>query len=237
MTKFRERLLFLWDKARPSKIARDLKWSASGVSRILDKDTMPKAETLVAIQKLKGCDWHWLMTGEGEPFPGSADSSSRHAMNLKENNTPYTISNQKADITDFVFIPYYCHTDITASPQCTAPADHSPALPFRRDWITTQVQASPDNLNVFCIEDDSMKDILNEGDYILIDRTQNTPANGIYAFKINQHVMIRQMQIMPEQKLWIKPFNETYDPFGIDLSNQPADMEIIGKVIWVGQLL
>jgi len=83
MSSFKERLQFLWGDAKPAQIARDLNWSISGVLRIFEKDTIPKAGTLVSIQKLKGCDWNWLMTGEGVPFPKeAADAHPQHASYL-----------------------------------------------------------------------------------------------------------------------------------------------------------
>lgn len=73
MKSFAERLTFLWNDAKPTQIAKDLNLSISGVLRIIEKDTIPKADTLILIKKLKNCDWEWLMTGEGEPFPNSTD--------------------------------------------------------------------------------------------------------------------------------------------------------------------
>lgn len=222
MKEFKDRLLHLWNQARPTQIARDLSWSVSGVARILNNNTMPKAETLIAIQKLKGCDWHWLMTGEGEAFPDETHTAFKTTLQ-ELNPLSCDINDQINNLNKFVFIPFYNQTE-SALPQL--------ALAFRRDWLENNFQVDPQNLSISTIKGDTMESVLSDGDYILIDHTQNMPDDGIYAIRIGNNVQVKRTQLMPENKLWIRTANEAYDPFSIDLSRPNEHFAIIGKVIW-----
>ena len=157
MENFKERLLFLWDGAKPAHIAKDLNLSISGMMRILEKNTIPKAETLILIQNLKKCDWQWLMTGEGEPFPAQpqemslADNIARTdklvqqlAAQKRKNRQPESADvcdtqGNPVDVDEFVFIPYY---DVRLSAGIGLWVDNEQpinTLAFRAEWLQTFV--------------------------------------------------------------------------------------------------
>lgn len=251
MENFKERLLFLWDGAKPAHIAKDLNLSISGMMRILEKNTIPKAETLILIQNLKKCDWQWLMTGEGEPFPAQpqemslADNIARTdklvrqlAAQKRKNRQPESADvcdtqGNPVDVDDFVFIPYY---DVRLSAGIGLWVDNEQpinTLAFRTDWLQTFVTSQFDRLSVVKVSGDSMKDVLKDGDTILIDHTQNEVRDGLYALRIGNEVFVKHIQRLPH-KLQIISANPTYPPFELSTDD---DFAIIGKVVWLGRLL
>lgn len=251
MENFKERLLFLWDGAKPAHIAKDLNLSISGMMRILEKNTIPKAETLILIQNLKKCDWQWLMTGEGEPFPAQpqemslADNIARTdklvrqlAAQKRKDRQPESAGvcdtqGNPVDVDEFVFIPYY---DVRLSAGIGLWVDNEQpinTLAFRTDWLQTFVTSQFDRLSVVKVSGDSMKDVLKDGDTILIDHTQNEVRDGLYALRIGNEVFVKHIQRLPH-KLQIISANPTYPPFELSTDD---DFAIIGKVVWLGRLL
>ena len=83
MSTFKERLAYLWqNEAKQAKIAADIDMTIAGFSRIWHEGGLPKAETLKKIKQLKGCSIDWLLTGEGEPFPGHLTPATHAADTL-----------------------------------------------------------------------------------------------------------------------------------------------------------
>lgn len=251
MENFKERLLFLWDGAKPAHIAKDLNLSISGMMRILEKNTIPKAETLILIQNLKKCDWQWLMTGEGEPFPKQpqemslADNIARTdklvqqlAAQKRKNRQPESADvcdtqGNPVDVDEFVFIPYY---DVRLSAGIGLWVDNEQpinTLAFRAEWLQTFVTSQFDKLSVVKVSGDSMEDILKNNDTILIDHTQNEVRDGLYALRIGNEVFVKRIQRLPN-KLLVISANAAYPPFELSADD---DYAIIGKVAWLGRLL
>ena len=233
---FKSRLLFLWQDTKPAQIAKDIGLTISGVLRILEKDTMPKAETLIKIKTLKKCDWNWLMTGEGEPFPDTQHSQLQ-VKNGNPSNTPmvYDTLGYEVDIDEFVFIPRYNihaaagggHFNDVEKPMFT--------MAFRRKWIEQYLRADPKELSVIDVQGDSMEGVLNERDVILVNHYLDTPDDGLYVLRIGESLIVKQTQRLPNGRLLVKSANPAYDPFEINLLETDTDVKIIGRVVWFGR--
>lgn len=248
MSSFKERLQFLWSDAKPAQIARDLNWSISGVLRIFEKDTIPKAETLVSIQKLKGCDWNWLMTGEGVPFPEEvATGSNQELLEPVGHNAKWiaqgattalevldTLGNP-VDLSEFVFIPRY-NVKVAAGHGYIA-EDEKPrfTMAFRKYWIRLHLRTDPKSLSVVKVTGDSMEGVLFDGDNVLVDHSRNQPGNGLYVLRIGEELIVKRTQTLPGNHLLVSSANEAYQPFELNLADETSGVEIIGKVVWFGR--
>lgn len=248
MSSFKERLQFLWSDAKPAQIARDLNWSISGVLRIFEKDTIPKAETLVSIQKLKGCDWNWLMTGEGVPFPEEvATGSNQELLEPVGHNAKWiaqgattalevldTLGNP-VDLSEFVFIPRY-NVKVAAGHGYVV-EDEKPrfTMAFRKYWIRLHLRTDPKSLSVVKVTGDSMEGVLFDGDNVLVDHSRNQPGNGLYVLRIGEELIVKRTQTLPGSHLLVSSANEAYQPFELDLADETSGVEIIGKVVWFGR--
>jgi hypothetical protein len=248
MSSFKERLQFLWSDAKPAQIARDLNWSISGVLRIFEKDTIPKAETLVSIQKLKGCDWNWLMTGEGVPFPEEvATGSNQELLEPVGHNAKWiaqgattalevldTLGNP-VDLSEFVFIPRY-NVKVAAGHGYVV-EDEKPrfTMAFRKYWIRLHLRTDPKSLSVVKVTGDSMEGVLFDGDNVLVDHSRNQPGNGLYVLRIGEELIVKRTQTLPGNHLLVSSANEAYQPFELNLADETSGVEIIGKVVWFGR--
>lgn len=238
MDSFRERLKFLWNDAKPAQIARDLNWSISGVLRLLEKDIMPKAETLVAIQQLKKCDWNWLMTGEGMPYPTGHEQNAHYAhAECHQHSTAHDALNRSVDTAEFVFIPNDYLTETTEIDHVNNKKNNLFTMAFRKFWIDNYLRTNPEELSVMVLNSDSMAGVLNVGDSILINHEKNSPGDGLYVLRIDDTLMVKRTQLLPKGKLLITSANEAYAPFEISTSEPRNDVSIVGKVEWFGRQL
>ena len=101
-----------------------------------------------------------------------------------------------------------------------------------RTYVSTQI----DKLSVVRVRGDSMQGVLEDGDTILIDHTQTTPYDGIYAIRIENEVFVKRVQ-RKLNKLRIISENPNYETFEIDLTDEYQNFAIIGKVVWLGRPL
>ena len=81
-----------------------------------------------------------------------------------------------------------------------------------------------------------MRGVLENDDTILVDHTQITPTDDIYAIRLGDEVFVKRIQRLPN-KLRVVSVNPDYEPFEIDLSDDNSNFAIIGKVVWLGRVL
>lgn len=255
MATLKERLVFLFGTdVGPTQIAKKIGMTYPGFSRIWYDGSTPKVGTMIHIQQVTGCDLNWLLTGKGEPFPAQADKHVQAvptpAKELKEPAATYNVQHQEkpqipaetdgyADNlpVDTVFIPRY-NAQALAEHSCFNEYEqNTPAMPFSRYWIKNCLYADPNDLSVITVKGDSMIGVLNDGDNILINHAKNQPGDGLYVFRINETLMVKRTQPMPGNQLLVTSTNEAYKPFTLDLTQPADDIEIIGKVEWVGRKL
>ncbi len=107
-------------------------------------------------------------------------------------------------------------------------------LAFRRDWLRGVTAAAPEDLAVIAVRGDSMFPTLADGDTILVDLTQRAPVrDGVYIIRFGEFVLVKRLHIDPvRRRVTISCDNENYPPLSpVD----PADVDVGGRVIWVGR--
>lgn len=243
MENFKTRLIFIFPNETIASIAAKIGMSQVGLSKVFSKGTLPKAETLINISELTGCNLTWLMTGKENPYLNTPDENEKSEQEVEikqKNNNPSTpkiqdVCGNPVNIEDFVFIPRY---DVQASAgngylngcekiKCT--------MAFRKAWIENSLNANPHDLVVISVKGDSMEGILNERDVILVNKAQNQPGNGLYVVRIGNDLIVKRIQSLPGGKLLVTSANEAYAPFELDLAQDYNDISIIGKVLWFGR--
>ncbi len=99
------------------------------------------------------------------------------------------------------------------------------------------VTAAPaDELAVIAVHGDSMYPTLADGDTILVDLTQRRPSgDGIYIIRFGEFVLVKRLHLDPvRREVTISCDNANYPPLApVD----PADIDVAGRVIWVGRRL
>ncbi|MDF7675204.1 helix-turn-helix transcriptional regulator [Neisseriaceae bacterium ESL0693] len=188
----------------------------------------PSTTNLINIANAAGVHLVWLATGEGAKLKNTNNEVSNTSIKALE---PPPTTNDKININDFVFIPRY---DLDALP--IHGGDAKPPLfhvAFRKYWIDNFIAANPEDLSVTSIKGDSMQGLLNDGDVILVNHSQNKPEDGIYVLRVGKNFLVKRTQVLPEGKLLVKPTNKEYESFTLDLKNE--NVAIVGKVEWFGR--
>ena len=109
-------------------------------------------------------------------------------------------------------------------------------LAFRQDWLRSVTSARTEELAVITVHGDSMYPTLANGDTILVDMTQRAPAqDGVYIVRFGDFVLVKRLLIDPvRREVTISCDNENYPRLApVD----PGDIDVAGRVIWVGRRL
>lgn len=236
MENFKDRLEFLFGKdAGPTKISGLIGMKYAGFARIWYDGSIPKAETLIKIQEVTGCDLNWLLTGDGSPYLDKSHPDNAGGFAVQTGSDGVTdILGNPVDLSEFIFVPRY---------NVAAAAGHGAAvyaeeplfcMAFRRYWIENYVTKQPEKLSVITVKGDSMEGVLNHGDSILINHAETAPRDGLYVLRIGNDLFVKRVQRIPG-KLLVTSENPRYAPFEIDLTDTQDDIAIIGRVEWYGR--
>lgn len=140
-----------------------------------------------------------------------------------------------ASLGEFHLVPFY-GVDVSAGHG--AINDHEPqlgTLAFRRDWIHNR-GLSANKLMAVRVDGDSMAPELNHGDTVLVDRSQSVVlADGLYVLRLGHALYVKRVQRLPGNRLRVTSLNTAFDPFDIDPRDPPDDVQILGRVVWVGR--
>ncbi len=86
--------------------------------------------------------------------------------------------------------------------------------------------------SIIQVDGDSMEPSLKDGDDILVDRSPQRARDGIYVIRMDDMLMVKRLAFGPGGQLSVISDNKQYPSYeGID----PANVTIIGKVVWRGE--
>ena len=103
--------------------------------------------------------------------------------------------------------------------------------------ISTAVAVNFLRLQVaLAVSGDSMYPTLADGDTILVDLTQRSPSrDGIYIVRFGEFVLVKRLHVDPTRRLITISCDNTHYPPLAPVA--PDDVEVAGRVIWVGRRL
>lgn len=101
------------------------------------------------------------------------------------------------------------------------------ALRFSARWLRAQ-GFDPAMLSAILVAGDSMEPLLRDGDEILVDRTPRPLRDGIHVVRVGDALLVKRVQAGVPHKLVLESENTAYRPIEVD----PADAEVIGRVVW-----
>lgn len=138
---------------------------------------------------------------------------------------------------EYVFIPLY---DLQAAAghgvlveENQRPKKH---LAFLKAWVKAERGLHVPHLVLVTVVGDSMEPTLREGDVVLVDRSRVANYDdGLYVLRIDGAMLVKRLHRLPERRVQVTSDNAVYRPFELDLAAPPDDMEIIGRVVWVGR--
>jgi phage repressor protein C with HTH and peptisase S24 domain len=104
-------------------------------------------------------------------------------------------------------------------------------LAFRTDWLKSRNLSTKD-LVVVDVCGDSMEPYLEDGDLVLVDRSQVEIASGkTYVLQIDGHLLVKNLQLLPQGLVQVASFNQGFPPYQIDMANESLNMAVVGRVI------
>ena len=102
---------------------------------------------------------------------------------------------------------------------------------FEAQWLAALTRAASHQLAVIRVAGDSMEPTLADGDWILIDRTQNRPnREGVYAIQVGDIVWVKRITLNLRDKLiQIISDNDRYPMQEL----AEDELAIIGRAVWI----
>lgn len=105
-------------------------------------------------------------------------------------------------------------------------------LAFRRDWLAKKNITSKSNLRTCTVSGDSMNDLLQDGDTVLIDMGQNTIRdNEVYAIGTSDGVRIKRLSRTFDGGVQIRSDNPRHPTEQLS-PTQAESLRILGRMVW-----
>lgn len=138
-----------------------------------------------------------------------------------------------ADKYDLAFLPEF---EIGYSMGGGVPFEHveqKGVVPFQREWLRTMMRGTIDELFVARGEGDSMQPTILDGDIVLIDTAQKAvrQQDRIWAVNYGDLGMVKRVRRLPTGRHLLLSDNATVPPVECD----DDEMQVIGRVIWIGR--
>ncbi|AWW75249.1 transcriptional regulator [Erythrobacter sp. KY5] len=111
----------------------------------------------------------------------------------------------------------------------TLPSEETPFDTFRfsRRWLSEQ-GLSDAKLSAITVEGDSMEPLLNDGDEILVDRTERAFRDGVHVVRLGDTLMVKRVARAGAGRFALLSQNLAYPPIEVAAD----ELEIIGRVVW-----
>ncbi|MDQ7799524.1 MAG: S24 family peptidase [Candidatus Edwardsbacteria bacterium] len=104
-------------------------------------------------------------------------------------------------------------------------------LLFPHHYIEKVLCVSGKDLLVVTASGDSMVPTINDNDLVMVDQSQKILKSGsVYLLRFDDTLVVKRVQLKPEGMVQIVSDNKMLDPFEI----KGSDINVLGKVVWVG---
>lgn len=106
---------------------------------------------------------------------------------------------------------------------------------FDEQWLR-KLGVEPRNVSLIRVEGDSMQPTLNDGDDIMVDKgaALKPLRDGIHVIRIDGVLMVKWLAPAPGGRLSVLSDNPAYPSW---LDRDPAEVQVVGRVVWVGRRL
>ncbi len=191
---------------------------------LIGKSRHPRHDTVQKLAAALGCSVGELIDPAGAQARAGEGPGGKAARGGLE----------AAYADELAFVPTY-EVSAAAGEGIVIDVEHETGrLAFRRDWLRSVTSASVDQLAVIAVRGDSMYPTLADGDTILVDLTQRKPTrDGVYIIRFGDFLLVKRLSIDPVRRLVVVSCdNENYPPLA---PVEPEDIDVAGRVIWVGR--
>ena len=102
---------------------------------------------------------------------------------------------------------------------------------YEAQWLRSITNATPTDLAIVRVDGDSMYPTLNDGDWILVDRTQRRlNREGIYALQVGDACWVKRVTLNLRDKL-VRVISDNPIYSAQELSEE--ELTCIGRVVWI----
>lgn len=185
-------------------------------------ETQPDAELCIKIAELGKRSVQWLVTGLG----------------AKQHNGEVAHSLRAIAAGEFIYVP---HFDINAAAGVGDPFTNLESViamrPFDQAFVRGELGITHDEIALIFVTGPSMEPLLHSRDTVLIDLRAGYESfsDGIHVIRLDQALLVKQVQKMPGKAFRIRSLNEDYEAFDIKGTEEAErDFAIIGRVRWAG---
>lgn len=141
---------------------------------------------------------------------------------------------EKSIEDEFALIPGYSIQVAAGSGTLPGPEQATRKLAFRRKWLRFRGLHEKDLALVFA-KGDSMEPTISDNNTVMIDTSQRELRDGcIYVIRTNDHLIVKRIQTRLGSQVLLISDNAAYPPIEVNMG-EPGDLEVIGRVVWIGK--
>lgn len=171
-----------------------------------------------------GVNANWLLSGEGEMLATANQYIAEAPKAYSTVNDDYAYVQKLVDV--------HVSAGGGAEPN---DGDGIEELAFKRKWLAME-GLSAKNLRVVACRGDSMSPTIPEDSTLLVDISQNEFAReGIYVIRLDGHLFAKRLQRGQGGAILVISDNTIYSPIPVQPGQK--DLQIIGKVVWLGHTM
>lgn len=178
--------------------------------------SIPSLDKAAILAKAAQVDLTWLATGAGQMRPKEG---------VAEENTLED---------EFAMIPGYSIQVAAGTGSLPGSERPSRKLAFRRKWLRFRGLNEKDLVLVFA-KGDSMEPTISDNNTVMIDTSQRELRDGcIYVIRTNDHLIVKRIQTRLGKQVLLLSDNSAYPPIEVNM-DEPGDLEVIGRAVWIGK--
>lgn len=216
-----------------SEMATMVKVSVTTIVNYETGRRFPDVDFLVDFAEATGEDFlYWLSLR----VAGSKSAGAIAAQALLDNVNLIRGSLAEGSIKPLVSLPVHDIRDAANAASATgAGRTADEVLQFSTNWVKRELNATPQDLYLIHVDDESMEPTLRPRDTILLDRRVTKPdREGVYILNVEGVPLVKRLQILPGGSVKVVSDNPAYETFTIRLSDiNGRDFAILGRVVWV----
>ena len=176
--------------------------------------SFPSIDRAAMIARAAGVSLEWLVTGYGPVIPDLSEAASE----LEK---------------EFALIPGY-NIQVAAGNGIVPESEQATRkLAFRHKWLKYRGLKEKDLVLVFA-KGDSMEPVISDNNTLMIDTSKQRLEDGsIYVIRNNEHLVVKRIQNTLKGFILISD-NKEYERVEVSY-NEADDLQVIGKVVWIGK--
>lgn len=221
-----------------SELARKLGISQQSISSARTKDRVPDSWIRAAAERFR-LSADWLLFGVGGKYlPGEEAQEPPSTYRIgpwpEESVIPPQQERLLAADGEIVMVPMVEARLSAGGGSFETSGGVERHYAFRMDFLRRKGQ--PADMVLMRVDGDSMAPEIQNGDAVLIDRSQTAPRpGGTYAVSVEDLIYLKVVNAEPG-RLILTSHNAAYSPIIVDTRGQLENtVQIIGRVVWLGR--